>query len=859
MKTTTLFISIFFAFFLSFASLAQVSVPANAGVPANYVGWNITQPFPLRIEHKGNQPIGIGTNGFFRMAVANGPGTINGGRVGFGNNIPAAFIPQDRLHSFVTTAGDNMFRFSNTGFAANQGFRLGLNLQNIALFDKLEAGIFRFDMQNLTVPTGPRSTKFTIGNINQTNVTTTFQPQYLNTTRVGIWSQAGPANGSGTLAMLHLGVPGTQNTIAHRDWMNMGTYMNEGGDAMYVGLRQVGSNVTDAILAWGDDGNDRFKIVFNSQLNIFPGNPSSSNGGLEVARFITNTGADGLVLFNIDPSSPNLDPQNTVHIVGQSTAGTAATLGGNSGLRFQLLNSTTPPIVNPGPGVLAVDAAGDVIYVQSSSVASGGPGGLCSSPPNPLAGDYNIPLNLNHFYFSGDNALVDKVYFGYNCGNITQPGKVNATTSFPTQTSTLYPASITSYANNAFNTIGGTGVGFFGESNSSVFAAASMGVWGRASGFRNAVGVFGEAINVIGGPAYGGSFQSLSNGNSVNAGVRAEGANAGDNYGSINLASGGLTSTAGYFYASGAAFYNIGVTAIGQNSLSTPPQNTYTGFFPQANIGIYATGEPSNSSIGFLGPDWAGWFDGDVYINGSAYYSGFLLISDRKFKTNVQTISSAADIVAKLNPTTYHFIDGKAQGMKFSTQKQYGFISQEVEAVLPDLIEDVHKPAMVNKDGSVQIPAVDYKAINYVGFIALLTKAMQEQQTEIQDQEDRLLALEQQIDELKNILITSNLMPSGDKNQQVTLSDSDEIKLFQNVPNPFNESTLIRYDIPVEFGQAHISFGTIDGRVIRTVSISGSGSGQIEVMAGDLSSGIYTYTLVVDGRVIATHKLLKSK
>lgn len=859
MKTIIILLSIFCTFFLSHYTLAQVSVATNAGGPANYVGWNAAQPFPLRIQHLGNQPIGIGTNNFFRMAVTNGPGTINGGRIGFGNNIPATFVPQDRLHSYVNIAGDNMFRFSNTGFAPNQGFRLGLNAQNIALFDKIEAGIFRFDMQNLSLPTGPRSTKVTIGNINQTNVTTTFQPQYFNTTRVGIWSQAGPANGAGTLAMVHMGVPGTQNTITHRDWMNLGTYINEGGDAMYVGLRQMGQNLTDAILAWGDDGNDRFKIIFNSQLNLFPGNPSSSVGGLEVARFTTTTGVDGRVLFNIDPAAPNLDPQNTVHIVGQSTAGTAATPAGNSGLRFQLLNASTPPVVNPGQGVLAVDAAGDVIYVQSSTTLGGGPGSPCTSLPNPLTGDYDIPLNLNHFYFSGDNPLVDKVHFGYNCGSLGQPGKVNATTSFLTQSTTAYPPSITSYANNAFNAPGGTGVGFFGESNSSAFAASSVGVWGRATGFRDAIGVYGEAFNVIAGPAYGGSFQAVAPNNTVNAGVRVEGRNANDNYGSINLASGGLTSTGGYFYASGAAFYNIGVTAIGQNSLGNPPQNSYTAFYPQANIGIYATGEPTNSTTGLIGPDWAGWFDGDVFINGTGYYSGFVVISDRKFKTGIQPISSASEIIAKLNPTTYTFIDGKPLGMNFSAGKQYGFISQEVEEVLPALIEEVHKPAMVNKDGSEQIPAVDYKAVNYLGFIALLTKAMQEQQDEIQNQKDQLVLLRQQIDDLRDLVLAKNAMPAGIPNQQVTLADSEEIKLYQNVPNPFSESTLILYDIPVQFVQAHIMFGTIDGRIIRSVPITSNGSGQIEVLSGDLSSGIYTYTLVVDGRVIATHKMIRSK
>ena len=51
---------------------AQVSTPFNFGFPANYVGWNAAQLFPVTVAHKGNFPILFETNGINRMILDNG-------------------------------------------------------------------------------------------------------------------------------------------------------------------------------------------------------------------------------------------------------------------------------------------------------------------------------------------------------------------------------------------------------------------------------------------------------------------------------------------------------------------------------------------------------------------------------------------------------------------------------------------------------------------------------------------------------------------------------------------------------------------------------------------------------------------
>ncbi len=852
---TQLFFGLFWVFFCWQQSMAQVSTASNIGAQSDFVGWNANQGFPLQIIHRGNQPMVLVTNNILRMAIANGPGGIGGGRVAFSNNLPNNFVPQDRLHSFINSAADNMFRFSNTGFAANQGFRLGQDAQGNGLFDLLDQGIFKFDMPSNLSTSAPRLTKVTIDNINQANVTNTFQPTYVNSTRVGIWQQSGFANGSGTLAMLHLGQPGNLNTITHRDWMNIGTYYNEGGDAMYVGLRQVGSNVTDAVIAWGDDGNDRLKFIFNTQLNQFPNNPSSSNDGLEVARFVSFNGLDGRVLFNIDPTQPNLDPQNTVHIVGIGSQGNSTTPGGNSGLRLNYANSSTPTIANPGAGVLSVNALGDVVYVQAPT--AGGAGNSCNALLNPLFTDYTVPLNGNDYYFSDDAALSNKINFGYPCGSINLPGKTNAYTAFASNTSAGLPQSITSFAENAHSVSFLSTAGFYGTASNVAFGGDAAGVWGYADASRNAFGLRGVGGTVTLGQSIGAYVSSQIAGNSQNIGLRADADNAPTNYGVLSLASGGANSTGGYFFAGGASLYNIGVTAIGQQVAP----NSYTGFYPSANIGVYAAGDPNNTLAGTtqVGSNWAGWFDGDVYINGFGYYPGFFMISDGKFKQDIQPITDASALVARLKPSTYSFIDGKSLGIALPEKTQYGFISQEVEKVMPELVQHVSKPAMVDSSGVVQFPEIEYKAVNYIAFIALLTASMQEQQVKLNQQEVELQSIKHEMEAIKELLYTKSVVVELRSDAvPARVEPKGNSILHQNVPNPFSESTKISYEINQEFSRAYIGFMTLDGKLIKSINISAPGLGQLELRTAELSSGVYLYNLIIDGVVVDTKRLIKN-
>lgn len=91
----------------------------------------------------------------------------------------------------------------------------------------------------------------------------------------------------------------------------------------------------------------------------------------------------------------------------------------------------------------------------------------------------------------------------------------------------------------------------------------------------------------------------------------------------------------------------------------------------------------------------------------------------------------------------------------------------------------------------------------------------------------------------------------------VVLSRTNSIVLNQNIPNPFAENTVITYYIPANFKKAQLVFHTAQGETIKTIDIRVPGKGQVNVFAGDLSSGLYFYTLVVDGQQIERKKMIR--
>jgi hypothetical protein len=94
----------------------------------------------------------------------------------------------------------------------------------------------------------------------------------------------------------------------------------------------------------------------------------------------------------------------------------------------------------------------------------------------------------------------------------------------------------------------------------------------------------------------------------------------------------------------------------------------------------------------------------------------------------------------------------------------------------------------------------------------------------------------------------------SEQNIQLT----NNIILYQNEPNPFDESTVIRYFIPETVtASAYIVFCDFYGKEIKKVEIKDKGFGNINADTQNLTGGIYTYSLMIDGVVMDTKKMVK--
>jgi len=109
-----------------------------------------------------------------------------------------------------------------------------------------------------------------------------------------------------------------------------------------------------------------------------------------------------------------------------------------------------------------------------------------------------------------------------------------------------------------------------------------------------------------------------------------------------------------------------------------------------------------------------------------------MVASDRRYKTNINSLANSLAILNQLRGTSYLLKDKEV-----ATDEQFGFIAQEVESILPNLV-------MTDKEG--------YKAVNYIGLIPVLTEGIKAQQDLIDQQNKTIKAQAEEMAILKNRL-----------------------------------------------------------------------------------------------------------
>lgn len=107
-----------------------------------------------------------------------------------------------------------------------------------------------------------------------------------------------------------------------------------------------------------------------------------------------------------------------------------------------------------------------------------------------------------------------------------------------------------------------------------------------------------------------------------------------------------------------------------------------------------------------------------LQVNGDIIANSIAGSSDKRYKTNIQPITNAVEKVKSLNGVYFNWNIKAFPNKDFSDKTELGFIAQEVEKVLPEVVIKDKTPDA-------------YRSIKYDKLVALLVEAIKEQQKQI--------------------------------------------------------------------------------------------------------------------------------
>ncbi len=406
----------------------------------------------------------------------------------------------------------------------------------------------------------------------------------------------------------------------------------------------------------------------------------------------------------------------------------------------------------------------------------------------------------------------------------------------------------------------GVGYGVYGSGSNYgiVGSGGSYGVYGYGTtaglyGVGGTYGVYSSGVYGIyaTGSSYGTYGYSTDGYGGVSVSYNGDGHDATTTNGYY-----GLYASSGYYigsYGYGPSYGHYGYSSAGTgvrgasySGVGTYGSSTdyYGGYFYSSNsYGIRAA-----TNAGF----YAGVFDGAVWTS-AAYYT-----SDKNLKKNIKDVGDAMSIIRQLKPKNYEFKDeAKFKSLSLPKGTHFGLLAQDVEKVLPNLVHEEKReldipeavaitPEMHGKKGLENLAkglpseakeVMNIKAVNYDELIPILIKALQEQ-------DEKISALNAQVEKLQGRTTTGT-----------TGAFISGATIEQNIPNPATNSTSIRYNNIPQGASAVIAINNNQGKIMKQIVITGNTNGMVALDVASMISGTYTYSLLVDGKLIDTKKM----
>lgn len=293
----------------------------------------------------------------------------------------------------------------------------------------------------------------------------------------------------------------------------------------------------------------------------------------------------------------------------------------------------------------------------------------------------------------------------------------------------------------------------------------------------------------------------------------------------------------------------IGVRGIAGNATNGYNYGVLGGIEGDNNgAGIFGTTN-NYLGLGIVGK-YAGYFNGETYVDGKLSVRELFTLSDERVKCNIMPISNREDVcvldnILRMNVIEYNYKDSVCLGSMpdsvslalykndyINSKRHVGLSAQELLDIYPNIVER-------GQNG--------YFSVNYLELIPILIKSIQELQLEI--------------DMLKSGDMSFMMSKALSRNNTTGMSENyfPMIMLGQNRPNPFKEYTIIEIEIPEIVNDAFLCIYSLDGQLLEKHIVNDRGNIEYKIDASSLDSGIYLYGINIDGKIVGVKKMIVDK
>ncbi|MBK6542290.1 MAG: tail fiber domain-containing protein [Flavobacteriales bacterium] len=482
----------------------------------------------------------------------------------------------------------------------------------------------------------------------------------------------------GPFGRLHLAEGREYNTqtIGYRPWMRNGINFTGNNDQMYIGQKYTYDDpedhtsgelldYTDAIIQWSDNPgtwlSDRMRFIFTSEYSSMSTTGNASLEGLEAMQLYPHDDGSEVFVGIGDWFAAGVSPSERLDVLNRT-------------IRIRRL---VPDYEDTGldyDKVMVTDDDGRIHW---------------------------RPISTLDCEWSMSGSSPNHVYTAVGSASATCPDEVEnvgigtASPAYKLHVVDDTPVSSTTRAIHALATGGTAGNTCIAAEAEADNGTASTAVWALAyNGSATCTGISGVA-NVEAGETSVNIYGVRGN---TEIDVDATVTEAFGVHGQVSTSTGTITNARGvYGRAEATATRCYGVEGTGRNGTTV----NYGGRFEATsttagtNYGVFASANSSTTA------NWAGWFSGDINVTGQGFIPGNLWTpSDAMFKTNVEPLINAVDVIAQLDAHTYDYLEADFPMMDLPSGNQGGLIAQELELVLPSLVTETTFPAQYDDQGN---------------------------------------------------------------------------------------------------------------------------------------------------------------